>query len=261
MYIRNWNFLLFSVVIFVCSCGSHKHRYLQDDHKTAQQEAVYQKSLEEYHLQTNDVLYIKVLTEMEEYANMFNTSLGQHQMTNISGSYMYYVGYPVDITGNIEMPLIGKVHVAGLSTAEVRESIHEKVSKIVYDSQVVVRLAGFRINVVGEVKSPGEITVYREHATIMEALSLAGDVNYYGNRREILIVRNTGEGFVTHTIDLTNRNALSSPVFYLQPNDLVYVQPLPRTIFRVNVTDIVTYLSAISTSLALVIAIISLSNK
>ena len=260
MYIRHWFLLLFSVVVFACSCNQQKHRYLQVDPKTAQQETIYQKTLEEYHLQPNDILYVKVLTEKEEFANMFDVAQGQQQMNTISGSFLYFSGYPVDITGNIVMPLIGKVQVEGLTTAEIEKVVHEKVSKIVYDSQVVVRLAGFRINILGEVKSPGEYVVYREHATVMEALSLAGDMNYYGNRKEIMIMRSTKEGFVTYTIDLTDRKALSSPIFYLQPNDQIYVQPLPRTIFRVNLTDIVTYLSAISSSLALVIAIVSLTK-
>ena len=262
MYIRSRLFLLLSVIVFLCSCGTRKHRYLQVYPKTADQEAIYQKSLEEYHLQPNDILFIKVLTEKGEYQDMFNTTMSQQQTSStMSGPYLYLSGYPIDVMGDIEMPLIGKVHVAGLTTAEIEKIVHENISKIVYDSQVIVRLAGFRINIVGEVKSPGEFTVYREHATILEALSLAGDVNYYSNRKEIMVVRSTPEGFVTHTIDLTDRKALSSPVFFLQPKDMIYVQPLPRTIFRVNVSDIVTYLSAISTSLALVLAIISINNK
>ncbi len=260
MSIRN-RLLLLLLVVVACSCGTRKHKYLQVP-KNEQQEAIYQKSLEEYHLQTNDILYVNVLTAIEEYAGLFSTSSsgGQQQMSTMSGSFLYFTGYPIDIVGNIEIPLIGKLQVAGMTTAEVEKLVHEKVSKIIYDSQVVVRLAGFRINIVGEVKTPGEYILYREHASILEALSLAGDMNYYGNRKEIMIVRNTKDGTVTHSIDLTDRKALSSPAFYLQPNDLVYVQPLPRTIFRVNVSDVVTYLSAVTTSLALVVAIISLTK-
>lgn len=259
MFIRN-RFVLLLLVVMACSCGAHKHRYLQVS-KNDQQEAIYQKSLEQYHIQSNDILYVHVLTANEEYAGLFSTSsTGQQQMSTMSGSYLYYSGYPVDITGNIEIPLIGKVQVVGMTTSEIEKMIHDKVSKIVYDSQVIVRLAGFRINVVGEVKSPGEYTVYRDHATVLEALSIAGDMNYYGNRKKIMIYRTTQEGTIPYTIDLTERKALSSPVYYLQPNDLVYVQPLPRTIFRTNVSDIVTYLSAITAPLAIVVAIISLTK-
>jgi polysaccharide export outer membrane protein len=230
--------------------------------KNVQQEAVYGKLLEEHRLQPNDILYVNVVTAVEEYAGMFSATQAHQQMTaTMSASSMYFTHYPVDVAGNVKMPLIGNVYVAGLTVPEAEKLIFEKVSEIVYDVQVVVRLAGFRINVVGEVKNPGEYTVYRDHATVMEALSLAGDMNYYGNRREIMIVRNTQDSFVTHLIDLTDRNMLSSPLFYLHPGDLVYVQPLPRTIFRVNISDIVTYLSAISSSLALVVAIVSLTKK
>jgi polysaccharide export outer membrane protein len=247
------------VVVCACSCAAHKHRYLQVP-KDAQSEAIYQKSFEEYRLQTNDNLYINVLTEKEEFAGMFNLSQRQTTTTTMSGTYLYLQGYPIDIMGNIEMPLIGKLQVAGLTTAEVEKLVHGKVSEIVDKSQVVVRLASFRINIIGEVKSPGEHDIYRDRATIMEALSRAGDITYNGNRKEVMIYRSTKDGFVPYSINLTDRNALSSPVFYLQPNDLVYVQPLPRTIFRVNVSDVVTYVSAISSSLALIVAIISLTK-
>ena len=258
MYLKSW--LLIFLTLVVCSCNTHKHRYLQVPPNTEQQEAFYQKTFEEYHLQPNDILYIKVSTAIKDYADLFSTSGQQQMSSNMSGPYMYLTGYPIDIMGDIDIPLVGKVQVAGLTKAEVEKLVHEKVSKIVFDCEVIVRLAGFRVNILGEVKAPNEYTVYRDRATIMEALSLAGDINYYGNRKAVMIVRTTKEGTTTHIIDLTNRNVLTSPYFYLQPNDLIYVQPLPRTIFRVNVADMVTYLSAITTSLALVIAIISLNK-
>ncbi len=251
-------FLLLFIVALTCSCG--KHRYLQVSEKSGLQDTLYRKAFEEYKLQPNDILYVKVLTGIKEYADLFNISSSQQQATNVSGPYFYISGYPVDIEGNIEMPVIGKVQVMGLTVSEIEQLIHKNVSEVVYDSQVIVRLVSFRISIVGEVKAPGEYTVYRDQATILQALSLAGDMNYYGNRKEVMVYRTTKEGTIPYSIDLTDRKSLSSPLFYLQPNDLVYVQPLPRTIFRVNVTDVIQYLTALSSSLALVVAIISLTK-
>ncbi len=259
MHHKNSFILLLFIIILVCSCGTRKHRYLQAK-KNVSHDTIYQQVIKEYRLQSNDVLYIRVQTDKEEYATLFNATSSQQQQTSIGGSYLYFSGYPIDIEGNIEMPLIGKIQAAGHTVAQVEQLVHQKISEIVYNVQVTVRLGGFRINIVGEVKSPGEYVVYRDRATIMEALSLAGDMSYYGNRKEIMVYRTTKEGVVMHPIDLTDRNALSSPVFYLQPNDMVYVEPLPRTIFRVNVSDVVTYISAISSSLALVVAIVSLTK-
>ncbi|MDR2038094.1 MAG: polysaccharide biosynthesis/export family protein [Bacteroidales bacterium] len=247
------------LMLLVCSCG--KHRYLQvPKGSSIEQDTLYQKSLDEYKIQSNDILHVKVVTSKEEFADLFNATSIQQQVQNTSSAYFYVSGYPVGIDGNIEMPVIGKVFVAGYTVHEIQQIIHEKVSKIVYENQVFVRLVSFRINIAGEVKNPGEYNIFRDQATILQALSLAGDMNYYGDRKDIMIVRTTEEGAKTYTIDLTQRDALSSPVFYLQPNDWVYVQPLPRTIFRVTVSDMITYISAISSSLALIVAILSLTK-
>ena len=254
------NICLLSFVIMLAACSGSKHRYLQVPEGVAQHDTLYQKTLSEYRLQPNDILYVRVLTEKVEFANMFDLSPTQQVSTNMTGQYFYIMGYPVDLTGNIEMPVVGKIHVAGSTVQESEKIIHEKISKVVYDVQIFVRLVSFRVNIVGEVKSPGEYNIYRDRANIMQALSLAGDMNYYGNRREIMVYRTTEAGTIPYTIDLTKRNALSSPVFYLQPNDMVYVQPLPRTVFRVTVSDMVTYISAISSSLALIVAIVSLTK-
>ncbi len=260
---RNICLLALSIIllsILSMACSSSKHRYLQAPQGAAQEDTLYQKSLNEYRLQPNDILYVKVLTPVEKYANMFDLSPTQQTMSNMTGQYFYISGYPVDLTGSIEMPVVGKVHVAGFTVAEIEKIIHQKVSEVVYENQVFVRLVSFRINIVGEVKSPGEYTIFRDQANIIQALSLAGDMNYYGDRRKIMVYRNTETGVIPHIIDLTKRDALSSPIFYLQPNDMVYIQPLPRTVFRVTVTDMVTYISAISSSLALIVAIVSLSK-
>ncbi len=260
MFLRNRLFILLSVVVLLCSCGTRKHRYLQAPKGHELYDTLYQKSLSEYRLQSGDILYIKVLTKDEEFADLFNVSQSQTQTASVSNSYYYIYGYPINIEGEIEVPGIGKIHVARLTVTEVEKIVHQKVSEIVYDSQVIVRLAGFRINIVGEVKSPGEYTVYRDQTSVLAALSLAGDMNYYGNRKQVMILRTTEAGTIPYTIDLTDREALSSPRFYLQPNDVIYVQPLPRTLFRVNVTDFIQYLTALSSSLAIVLAILSLTK-
>ncbi len=258
MYIRNHFLLLLFIATLICSCG--RHRYLQAPDGVSKQDTLYQKSLEEYRVQSDDMLSIRVLTVNEKYAALFNPINNQTQAANASGPYLYLSSYVVDLEGNVEFPEIGKIHVSGHTIPEIERLVHAKVSETVYDNQIIVRLLSFRISIVGEVKSPGEYTVYRDQANILQVLALAGDMNYYGNRKEVMIYRTTEKGTIPYSIDLTKRDALSSSIFYLQPNDIVYVQPLPRTIFRVNVTDVITYLSAISSSLALVIAILSLTK-
>ena len=111
---------LLLVAVFACSCATHKHRYLQVP-KDAQSEAIYQKTFEDYRLQPNDNLYINVAPEKEDFAGMFNISQRQTTSTTMSGTYLYLQGYPIDIMGYIEIPLIGKLQVAGLTIAEVEK--------------------------------------------------------------------------------------------------------------------------------------------
>ncbi len=257
MYIKTACWVSFlALAIFVCSCS--KHRYLQVPKNVAQQDTLYLKSFEEYAVQPTDIIDIRFITEKAEYATLFGSK--QEATSTVSDSYFYISGYHVDQEGNIEIPLVGKMHVAGLTVPEIQKLIHQKLSAIVYDIQVVAHLVSFKVSIIGEVKSPGQYTIFRDQANILQALSLAGDMNYYGNRKEVMIYRTTKDGTIPYSIDLTQRTALSSSVFYLQPNDMLYVQPLPRTLFRVTVSDFMTYMSVITTSLTLVIAIISLSK-
>lgn len=257
MYLKQYIPLLLTLIFLMCACG--KHRYLQAPKNTAQQDTLYLKAVEQYRVQAHDILHIRVLTENEKYAGLFGSNASQ-QATNSSASSFYTSGYVVDSDGNIELPVAGKIFVLGLTVDEIQSLVHRKVSEVIYDNQVIVRLVSFRISVLGEVQAPGEYTIYQDRATILQALAMAGDMNYYADRKKVMIYRATEQGIIPYSIDLTQRNALSSPLFHVQPNDQIYVQPLPRAVFRVNVSDIVTYISAVSSSLALIVAILSLNK-
>jgi polysaccharide biosynthesis/export protein len=136
------------------------------------------------------------------------------------------VNYLVDIDGNIDFPVLGKIKLLGLTVEQAKALIKEKLSDgYLKDPVVNIRILNFKISVLGEVSSPGTYTIVGERVTIMQALALAGDLSIKGRRDNVLIVRDFN-GTKTYTrVNLTNKEVFNSPVYYLTQNDIVYVEP------------------------------------
>lgn len=171
--------------------------------------------------------------------------------------------YLVDANGDINMPILGTLHVAGKTTAQVRDMILQLVSKDVDDATVVVKLVNFKVEVAGEVKNPGVQVVERERYSILDALTAAGDLTEYGERNNILLVREENGKRTAYRLNLNSSDLLSSPNFYLKQNDYVYVEPNKirednskyntNNSFKVSVIS--TVVSACSVVASLVIAL------
>lgn len=133
--------------------------------------------------------------------------------------------YIVSSGGDIDFPQLGRLHVAGLTTEQLADELVKRISADVEDPQVIVELVNFVVNVAGEVKDPGQIPVKRNRMTILDALSAAGDLTEYGERSNVLIIREeNGERKFAH-LDLNSSDVLNSPYYYLQQNDYIYVEP------------------------------------
>ncbi len=145
-----------------------------------------------------------------------------------SSSNTQMVAYTVDEQGTIEFPILGKIAVGGKTRQQVAQYIQDRLiaRELVSDPIVTVEYVNMGVNVLGEVSKPGHIGISKDHFTIVDALSYAGDLTINGNRRNILVTRNVeGENKVYH-LDMTNmQSVLNSPAYYLQQNDLVYVSP------------------------------------
>ena len=122
-------------------------------------------------------------------------------------------------------PVIGKIHVAGLTTAQLTDELTRMISKDVTDPVVTVRLRNFSVNVMGEVNSPGIKGVGGERCSILDAIAAAGDLTPYGNRNDVLLIRENNGKREYHRLNLNDASLLSSPYFYLQQNDVVLVTP------------------------------------
>lgn len=133
--------------------------------------------------------------------------------------------YVVDKNGNIMLPVIGELKVAGKSTDEITAEIKTIVEKDVNDPYVMVKLCGYRVNVLGEVKNPGAMNVTKERYSILDAIAEAGDLTEFGKRENVLLIREENGVKKYVRLNLNDVNVLESPYFYLQQNDIVYVEP------------------------------------
>jgi polysaccharide export outer membrane protein len=135
------------------------------------------------------------------------------------------MGYLVDDEGNINFPGLGKVHLAGLTKNAAIDTLQKQITKYVVNTTVNIRFLNYRITVLGEVNRPGTYTVENERITILEALGLAGDLTIYGKRNNVLVYRKVEGEARFHRVDLTSSKLFESDYFYLQQNDMIYVQP------------------------------------
>lgn len=168
----------------------------------------------------NDIVSVFVSTYDLEAVKPFNLFKGGTETSNPE-----LIDYVVDIDGNIDYPVLGKVKLLGLSIEEVKELLKEKLSDYLKDPIINIRILNFRISVLGAVNSPGRHDVSGERITIFEALALAGDLNIKGERKNVLVIRDFNGNKTYTRVDLTSKEIFDSPVYYLTQNDIIYVEP------------------------------------
>jgi len=220
-------FVIALCFVLVSCKTSQKVVYLQDvEDGQVEKMSVYQGVV----IQPKDILSIIVSSRYPELVVSFNKPLVSFQAgSTMASSYSSYrmLGYLVDTEGYIEYPILGKLHVMGLTREQISAMIQQKLVKgdFVGDAIVTTEIMNFKISVLGEVRSPGMFELQNDRITILEAIARAGDLTIYGRRDNVLVMR---EQFgITHSyrVDLRSSALIHSPVFYLQQNDVVYVAP------------------------------------
>lgn len=205
----------------------------------------------DYHLGIGDNLYIKVRSLDENSNNFFNNMGDENRSSGYNDASIYLNSYTVDPGGNIVFPFIGPVYVKGKTIDETREIIEEIMNEYLKETTIIVKLVNFNITFVGEVRRPGEYKIYQDKINIFEAISMAGDISDYGNRNEVKLMRLTDEGTQLHVIDLTKEDILESPLYYLKPNDVIYVEPLKGKQFAFSTFPYALIFSTITTLIVL----------
>ena len=234
----------FLLIYLVSSCTSQKQLvYLQDDDLLTT-ENVYFRQQVDYKIQNLDILYIRILSIDDRTNDLINVASTRYQQNLFQNETSLFInGYSVDNSGNIEIPMIGRVFVLNKTVEEAKDAIQEKTDQILRNASVIVKLISFKFTVLGEVNRPGVYKNFNNQLTVLEAIGMAGDISDYGNRTKILVIRPTKNETRTYRIDLTKKDVLSSEGFFLLPNDIVYVEPIKIKTLRLNIPTLSLFLS------------------
>ena len=208
-------------------------------------------------IQKNDMLSIIVGSLSAEANEVFNSA---NQYATSTTSYgtggaasIQPFGYLVDVDGNIELPLIGKVKVEGLRTKSAADTLRKKLLTYLKEPSVTIRNINFKVSVLGEVARPAVYNIPDEKITLPEVLSLAGDLTIFGKRDNVMIIREENGKREYIRVDLTSRSIFDSPYYYLHKNDVVYVEPGKA---KMNATDRTVQLAPLFVSFLTAISII-----
>lgn len=207
-------------------------------------------------IKSNDVLSIRVFGSDEETAAPFNLDDQNNYGFNMESIQLS--GYLVDDEGFIDFPVLGGIKVGGLTTSEAKKKLSGLLKEYLKEPVVNLRLLNFRVTVSGEVLRPGSFTVTSERLSIPDALALAGGLTDYANRTNVLVARESGEELVLNRVNMQTTDFFSSPYYYLQQNDLLYVEPLKSKAGAVSdqTNKIVPIISAMGAIMAIVIALV-----
>ncbi len=217
---------IIAIFFALCSCKSTDLTYFSD---IKESQSGTMKSIDyQIRLEPTDELLITVTSEVPEATLIYNLPVTnpafKSEMT-IGNTQSQQQTYIVDTAGNINFPVLGKIHVKGMTTAELTEELTRKIAETVESPYVRVELVNFKVKVLGEVENPGVVEVNKEKFSILDALAAAGDMTVYGRRENVLIVREENGQNSYIRLNLNDSKTLESPYFYLKQNDAVYVEP------------------------------------
>ena len=245
------------IMIIVCSsCASNKTTaYFQDLQQKGRADLENASTFTEPIIQPDDILSINIFTLNQVSGAIVNQAsaspiLGGSATTSVANQQIS--GFLVDKNGDVELSLIGKIRVAGLTTYQARELIREKVKAIYNEPNVQLRFANFKVSVLGEVNLPSAYTLPNEKVSILDALSLAGDLTIYGKRENVLVIRDNNGKKEYARLDLNSSTIFDSPFYYLKQNDVVYVEPNSRKVRASNSAQIQT-ISVIASVLSVIV--------
>lgn len=255
-------FTLVLTMMFASCVPQKKMIYLKDAEMAAaniSKEYVNDRSVN-YKLQPGDNLFIRVLNTIDERS--VSAISGEYTSRNYmsSDASIYLQSYTLDEEGCIEMPLTGKIELKNLTIDEAKEKLQTELAKYVNQTTLIVKLSNFNLTVLGEVTRPGMYKVYQSQINLFEAISMAGNMTNFAKNSEVRIIRQTDNGSEVVTVDMGQADILSSPYYYLKPNDIIYVEPLKIKQWGFTAFPYSTVISVISLGVTLVTLVRSMSK-
>ncbi len=246
---KNCYLVLFLAVALFTSCVPKKEiLYLQGSQGSESGAANYEPLI-----QKDDILFINISSSQAEAVAPFNLDSQSKEVSSTSSGYTNQKqSYMVDNMGNIEFPILGTIGVSGYSINELRDVLKTKLKDYVNDAVINIRIINFKVTVTGEVNQPGVVTTTSQRFTLFDALAMSGDLTLYGKRDNILIVRDF-QGVKTYNrVDITKADFVNSPFYYLDQNDLIYVEPrkakIDSTAIGTNIPFIVSIVGILLTT-------------
>lgn len=247
--------LYFSLILLMFgmfSCTPYKRiKYLQNKNTSASDSVYENKFASNYIIQPADLLYIKIIGMDDKTALFFNTNIHSQNYENIKFR-LYFESYMVNDSGNISIPVLGTIKVAGHTIPEISKKIDTEIKKYLNTGTAIVRLSNNQITLLGEVHRPGIYDVYIDKINFFQALGMAGDMTNNADIKKIMIIRNRpNDKKTTHYIDITERKFLESEFMFLLPGDIIYVEPVRAKQFATNPFSIQNIISTVTTLLLL----------
>ena len=244
-------FQIVSVALLITSCASRKKAvYFQDEEGQVIKDSIINF---EPQIQVGDLIAINVSAIDAEAAlpfNLFETPVLANSLLNAMP-----ITYLVNPDGIIQFPVIGDLEVGGLTTKELNTKLSKILESYIKNPIVNIRLKNFKVTVLGEVLRPGSYPVGNERISIIEAIGMAGDLTIYGERKNVILIREKNGKRVTINIDLTNKQLFNSPYFYLSQNDVIYVSPNKT---KINSSAVGPNTSVVISSISIIISAIAI---
>ena len=214
------------MAVLLMSCNTSKEILYFQDINVNQPEVI--SGARDITVQPKDQISIIVSSKDPQLAALFNLTRAQASIGTggVSGGGEVS-GYTLDDKGNIDFPVLGTLHIAGMTKSQIATLVKKRLMEenLVNDPVVTVEFMNLYFSVLGEVKTPGKYAITKDQITLLEAISMAGDLSIYGKRDAIFVIREENGERVTHWVDIRSKDLFNSPVYYLKQNDVVYVQP------------------------------------
>ncbi len=250
-FVRKELLLVSILLVFLAGCIPQKKiKYLQQEPGKDSVFLFQMNKAEQYRVQASDNLYISIKSLSEKANQIFNQESNSAQLT--SDASIYLNSYTVSRDGNVNFPVIGNVYVQDMTVEEITAKLQSLISEYLKETIVIVKLVNYNLTILGEVQRPGEYKVYQDKITIFEGIAMAGDFTDFANRKLVALIRQTEKGSEVHYLDLNSASILSSPYFYLKPNDVVYAAPLKVKQWGFATFPYAVVFSAISTILLII---------
>lgn len=235
---------------FLQSCAPvRKLRYTNEEGHTTYVNK-YKKIRTKKVIQPRDKLFIKVLSIDQQTANIFSNETGSNRPIDIN-----LISYTVDESGYIDFPFVGEIYLKGLTLLEAKKNIENELNQYLSNAYITVKFVNNQVTLIGEVNRQGRYIFFEDQISVFEALSLSGGIAEFGNKERITLIREEDNSISYHNLDLTRKDIVESPYFYIEPNDIIVVDPVRAKFRELNTFWYTWPLNLVTTTMAILIFI------